>query len=78
MSNSSNETYSKTLGVLNSCQNNVIIPALIEQMGKIAKEEDRNTDFDAEYGVLLEKFNTHFETNLTLEQLHTFLSSKPQ
>jgi hypothetical protein len=76
MATSSNERFMKTEGILNSCQINVIIPALIKQLGKIAYQQKRNDSFDAEYNSLLEHFNAHFETQLNLQQLHGFLTSK--
>jgi hypothetical protein len=77
MANSQNEEFTRTVGVLNSCGINLIIPALVSQLGKISSDDpSRNKNFDGEYDELLGKFNDHYGSNLDTKQLHDFLASK--
>ena len=67
-----------TTGVLNSCGMNVIIPYLIEQLGKIANgaSDLKSEKVKPEYEALNEIFNKHYGQDLNLIQFHDFLKTQ--
>jgi hypothetical protein len=66
------QSIGETIGILNSCQINTVIPAFIVKLGHILAKQEYNE----EYNDILELFNRFYDTDLNLHQLHQFLISK--